>query len=119
MAKIADNLTDLIGRTPLLRLNRITKGLEAEVVAIHGPSAVLLPLEGGEDMVPGGEVRRTGRRLSLRAGRPLLGRVLDGLGRPIDGRPLPPGCAAPRGRRSRRTSGRPGAGSVPAKRGQA
>jgi cysteine synthase A len=33
MAKIADNLTDLIGRTPLLRLNRITKGLEADVVA--------------------------------------------------------------------------------------
>jgi cysteine synthase A len=33
MAKIADNLTDLIGRTPLLRLNRITKGLGAQVVA--------------------------------------------------------------------------------------
>ena len=68
--------------------------VEAEVVAIHGPSAVLLPLDGGEDMVPGGEVRRTGRRLSVRAGGPLLGRVLDGLGRPIDGRPLPPGLRA-------------------------
>jgi cysteine synthase A len=33
MTKIADNLTDLIGRTPLLRLNRITKGLGADVVA--------------------------------------------------------------------------------------
>jgi cysteine synthase len=33
MAKIAENLTDLIGRTPLLRLNRITNGLEAQVVA--------------------------------------------------------------------------------------
>jgi cysteine synthase A len=33
MAKIADNLTDLIGRTPLLRLTRITKGLGADVVA--------------------------------------------------------------------------------------
>jgi cysteine synthase A len=33
MAKIADNLTDLIGRTPLLRLNRITGGLGAQVVA--------------------------------------------------------------------------------------
>ena len=33
MTKIADNLTDLIGRTPLLRLNRITKGLGAQVVA--------------------------------------------------------------------------------------
>jgi cysteine synthase A len=33
MAKIAENLTDLIGRTPLLRLNRIAKGLGAQVVA--------------------------------------------------------------------------------------
>jgi len=33
MANIADNLTDLIGRTPLLRLNRLTRGLGADVVA--------------------------------------------------------------------------------------
>jgi cysteine synthase A len=32
MAKIANNLTDLIGNTPLLKLNRVTAGLEAEVV---------------------------------------------------------------------------------------
>jgi cysteine synthase A len=33
MANIANNLTDLIGRTPLLRLNRVTDGAAAEVVA--------------------------------------------------------------------------------------
>ena len=33
MAKIAESLTDLIGGTPLLRLNRITRGVGAEVVA--------------------------------------------------------------------------------------
>lgn len=32
MAKIADSLTDLIGRTPLLRLQRLTDGLAADVV---------------------------------------------------------------------------------------
>jgi cysteine synthase A len=32
MAKIANNLTDLIGNTPLLRLRKVTAGLEAEVV---------------------------------------------------------------------------------------
>src|SRR4051812_21701329 len=33
MAKIYSNLTDLIGKTPLLRLNRVTSGAVAEVVA--------------------------------------------------------------------------------------
>jgi len=32
MAKIANNLTDLIGKTPLFRLQRVTAGLEADVV---------------------------------------------------------------------------------------
>ncbi|KAF0219116.1 MAG: cysteine synthase [Geobacteraceae bacterium] len=32
MARIANNLTDLIGRTPLLRLNRVTAGAVADVV---------------------------------------------------------------------------------------
>ncbi len=32
MAKIANNLTELIGRTPLLRLQRVTTGLEAEII---------------------------------------------------------------------------------------
>ncbi|HDL85577.1 MAG TPA: cysteine synthase A [Candidatus Acetothermia bacterium] len=33
MVRIADDITKLIGRTPLVRLNRITSGLKAEVVA--------------------------------------------------------------------------------------
>ncbi len=33
MAKIAETLTDLIGRTPLLKLNKVTQGLKATVVA--------------------------------------------------------------------------------------
>ncbi len=41
---------------------------------------------------PGAEVVATGRALMAPVGEGLLGRVLDGLGRPIDGKgPLPPG----------------------------
>ncbi len=63
----------------------------AEVVALRGDSAVLLPLDEVRGAMPGGMVRGTGRRLTVRVGDGLVGRVLDGLGAPIDGRPLPPG----------------------------
>ena len=33
MARIAENITQLVGRTPLVKLNRLTKGIEAIVVA--------------------------------------------------------------------------------------
>ena len=33
MTKIADNIIELIGNTPLVRLHKVTSGAEAEVLA--------------------------------------------------------------------------------------
>ena len=33
MAKIANSIIELVGNTPLVRLNKITRGLKADVVA--------------------------------------------------------------------------------------
>ncbi len=72
------------GRAPLL----------AEVVGLRDDRAVLAPLGDPAGVGLDVPVVPTGRALTVRAGEPLLGRVLDGLGRPIDGRPLPPGLEA-------------------------
>jgi type III secretion protein N (ATPase) len=69
------------GRPPLL----------AEVVGFRDERAVLLPLGDADGVGSDGEAIATGRPLGIRAGEALLGRILDGLGRPIDGRPLPDG----------------------------
>jgi len=67
--------------------------LGAEVVGIREGRAVLLPLGDPGGIGLDSEVVGTGRPLAVRAGDGLVGRILDGLGRPIDGRPLPAGLA--------------------------
>jgi len=61
--------------------------LAAEVVGFRGDEALLLPLGELADLAPNATVLRTGAPLTIRAGDALRGRVLDGLGRPIDGGP--------------------------------
>ncbi|MGE0001253.1 MAG: FliI/YscN family ATPase [Fimbriimonadaceae bacterium] len=63
--------------------------LPAEVVGLREGKIVLMPLESKEGVRPGDIVTTTGEGLSVPAGEELLGRVLDALGRPIDGKPLP------------------------------
>lgn len=65
--------------------------LAAEVVGFRGERLLLMPLGPMEGIRPGAEVVATGRPLAAPVGEALLGRILDGLGRPIDGRPLPKG----------------------------
>jgi type III secretion protein N (ATPase) len=60
--------------------------LRAEVVGFHGEQVILLPLGTAEGVGPDSVVRPTGRPFSIRCGPSLLGRVIDGLGDPIDGK---------------------------------
>jgi type III secretion protein N (ATPase) len=70
--------------------------LEAEIVGLGEGSAVAIPL--GELLGVGldDSVQTTALPLEVLAGASLLGRIVDGLGRPIDGLPLPEGLRAVR-----------------------
>jgi type III secretion protein N (ATPase) len=59
--------------------------LQAEVVGFRGDEVVLMPLGDVAGIGPDAVVSPTGRPLSLQVGPGLLGRVLDGLGSPMDG----------------------------------
>lgn len=68
--------------------------LIAEVIGLDGDAAILTPLGELRGIAPGAEVLRRPGASQVPWGDALLGRVLDGTGRPIDGLgPLPPGLA--------------------------
>ena len=69
------------------------RSLAAEVVGFNGGATHLVPYESADDVRPGMNVTARGRRLSIPVGPGVLGRVMDGLGRPIDGRGPLVGCA--------------------------
>ena len=85
----------------------------AEVVGFRGDRTLLMPLGELGGVRAGDRVRATGHCLRVPVGDGLLGRVLDGLGQPMDGRPLPhtshwmPTLALPPGALERRTIERP------------
>jgi flagellum-specific ATP synthase len=61
------------------------KTLPAEVVGFRSGRTLLMPLGEMHGIGPGDTVTATGRQVSVPIGTDLLGRVLDGLGTPIDG----------------------------------
>ena len=93
----------------LLSLHLLVTGLPAAVgdlVEVAGPAPVLaevaasgpaglicLPLSATNGLRVGDTVRHTGGPLKIRVGDALRGRVLDGLGRPVDGGPALAGLA--------------------------
>lgn len=63
--------------------------IQAEVVGIRENKVLLMPLGEVRAIGPGCDVVASGKPMMVKAGFPLLGRILDGLGNPIDGKPLP------------------------------
>jgi flagellum-specific ATP synthase len=63
----------------------------AEVVGFRNNRVLSMVLGDATAISPGSEIVATGRALSVSVGTSLLGRVIDGLGRPIDGKgPIEP-----------------------------
>ncbi len=62
--------------------------LLAEVVGFRDGEVVLLPLGELAGIAPGAAITATGAPLAFPCGPEVLGRVLDGLGRPLDGEPV-------------------------------
>jgi len=71
----------------LVEVERPGRALLTEVVGLRQDLAVLMPLGDPAGVGLDAEVRPRGAPLTVEVGEPLLGRVLDGLGHPIDGGP--------------------------------
>ncbi len=73
-----------VGEICLIRSPHQQKALRAEVVGFRGSEVILMPLGEISDVAMGAEVVSTGKSLRVKVGDALLGRVLNGLGEPID-----------------------------------
>lgn len=63
------------------------RDIKAEVVGFKDSKVLLMPLGEMVGIGPGQPIFSTGEVLQVKVGDQLLGRALDGLGRPIDGKP--------------------------------
>ena len=62
--------------------------VEAEVVGFAQGKIYLMPIQNVEGLKPGAVVRPMGSHNGIHVGPELLGRVINGLGQPLDGKPI-------------------------------
>lgn len=80
----ADGLAAAVGA--LCRIERARGApMDAQVVGIRGEQAILLALQEPLGVAAGDRVTTWSRQSTVPVGRQMLGAVLDGLGRPVDG----------------------------------
>ena len=75
-----------MGEICIIKSPNNPKTLLAEVVGFRDKTVILMPLGDMEDLGPGWDVEATRKKMTVSVGNELLGRVLDGLGNPIDGK---------------------------------
>lgn len=87
---VVGTLIESIG--PMTRIGEICRIRDSdnqeilcEVIGFRSERVLLVPLSTLEGLAPGSVVMATGKPLTVGVGEALLGRVLDGLGSPIDG----------------------------------
>jgi flagellum-specific ATP synthase len=80
----ASGLRAEVGELCTIAAGRNADPVSAEVVGFRDRGALLMPLGSMHGIGPGNPVTATGRPFRVGVGADLLGRVLDGLGRPID-----------------------------------
>lgn len=78
-----------IGEVCYIYPHNSTQPLKAEVVGFRNNRVLLMPLGELQFIGPGCDVVGTGKPLTVQVGHELLGKVLDGLGQPLDGSFLP------------------------------
>lgn len=79
-----EGIQAFIGEVCHIYIRASNKVVLAEVVAFKESSVLLMPLDELGGIGPGAYVKPTGEKLRVKIGNDLLGKTLDGLGRPID-----------------------------------
>jgi len=65
------------------------KRITGEVVGFRNETVIIMPYTSVTEISPGWLVESTGKSLEIKVGEELIGKVLDSLGRPMDGSRLP------------------------------
>ncbi len=82
----ADGPQAQIGELCRIHGGRMEKDMLAEVVGFRDGAVLMMPIGDMTGISSGNPVTATGHQLEIGVGSGLLGRVIDGMGRPIDGK---------------------------------
>lgn len=73
-----------IGEMCRIYPNSHSDAIMAEIVGFRNGKVLMMPIEGLNGIGPGSRISPLGKKADVRVGESLLGRVIDGLGQPID-----------------------------------